>query len=344
MKMIDKVYPNSEMERANNLIGEAKTIGIVTHKNGDGDAFSSLLALKRMLEQMGKEVVIFSSEKLITPFQFLSEKIEYNPFPEYKPVDLLIGLDANTPDRFSVAGIVESAKKSGAKVLVFDHHVAGQLAQIADVYLGDHLKSSTAEILFDYANYFKIKIDKLTATFLLLGIQMDTDSLRFTNALPETYQAFGELLKLGARVKPTVENAFGGKSLADLKLLGRVIERLIVDTNGVGISYITEGDHGELGIEAQKASGMVNFMESGSDIKVSVIFEEIGEGKIKASMRSNNSNVNVQEIAGHFGGGGHIKSAGYEFSGTLKEAIAAFKKQIKGVKDIDTKPELPVSL
>jgi phosphoesterase RecJ-like protein len=329
------------IEKANSLISHSKHIGLVTHKNGDGDAFASLLALARILKEEGKKVEIFSNEELITPFKFLSEKIEFRPQNEYHNVDLLIGLDAPGPDRFCIPEIIETAKKSGAKIVVFDHHVPGPLAEIADVYVCNHHKSSTAELIYDYIQKYKIKIGKTTASLILLGIEMDTNSFQFSNTSPETFEAVAELLKMGARIKPAVENAFGGKSLIELRLLGRVIERLELDKNGFGVSFITEKDHKELGIEAQKSSGMVNFLEQAGDVRVAAVFEEIGGGKIKASLRSNNSEIDVQNLAKNFGGGGHVKASGYEFVGTLKEAIKAYKDQIK---DIDTKPKFPVSL
>lgn len=331
------------IEKTHKLIAESKTVGLVTHKNGDGDAFGSLLALSRILESLGKKVIIFSSEELIDPFKFMADKVYYRPLGHFKTIDLLICLDGNFAERFSLPTLVAEGKENGAKILVIDHHITGTIGEIADVYWVDENKSSTAELIFEWTQDFKINVDKVTATLLLMAIEMDTNSMQFTNTTPQTFQAVAELLKLGARIKPAVENAFGGKSLKELKLLGRVVERLTCDKNGVGISYITQTDHKELGIEAQKASGMVNFLEQSEDIKIAVVFEEIEGDKIKVSMRSNNSNVNVQEIGKHFGGGGHIKASGYEFVGTLAQATDAFKNYVKNLKDIDTAVEIPVS-
>jgi phosphoesterase RecJ-like protein len=77
-------------------------------------------------------------------------------------------------------------------------------------------------------------------------------------------------------------------------------------------------------------------MEQAEGVRIVAVFEE-RDGKVKASVRSNNSAaVDAVTIAKHFGGGGHVKAAGYEISGTLTEAITAFE-DFKKSKVIDTK-------
>jgi len=52
---------------------------------------------------------------------------------------------------------------------------------------------------------------------------------------------------------------------------------------------------------------------------------EIGEGKIKGSLRANNGEMDVSKLAGLFGGGGHKRAAGFAISGKLKEINDGWK-------------------
>jgi phosphoesterase RecJ-like protein len=329
---------NSKISEIIAIINGANRVGLITHKNSDGDAFGSMLGMQRLLEEAGKKTVIFSNEELIQSFCFLKEKVNYHPVEKYEKVDLLIAFDGNFVDRFTIPEIFTKAKEDGAKIIVIDHHLEGGIGDISDVYWYDEKSSSTAEMVLKVAKKMPLKIDKITATLLLLGVELDTNSLQFSNAGPDSFEAVSELLKLGARMKLVVENAFGGKSLASLKLLGRVVDRLKLDPKtGWAISFITSADNKELGLVPGSASGVVNFMEQAEGIKLVAVFEDKGDGTIKASVRSNNAvGVDAVTIANFFGGGGHVKAAGYEFKGTLQEAMQALE-DYKQSKVIDSK-------
>lgn len=313
-------------ENLKNLITEAKKIGLVSHKNGDGDAFGSMLALERILREKGKNVVIFSNEPLLSQLDFLKGNIDILFQENFQPVDLLIGLDANSEDRFTDAEIFEKAKKAGAKMAVIDHHLVSNISEKIDVYWHNKNISSTSEMVFDLAQMLDIKIDKVTASLILMGIETDTFSMQNVNTTPKTYEVVADLLRLGARLRPVVESAFGGKPIAVAKILGLAIERLKTDKNGWGITYITLKDKVTLGLGSDPSSGVANFLDQVDKLLVVAVFEEREEGIVKVSLRSNNSDVNVAEVAGKFGGGGHEKAAGFEFHGKLEQAIYKFEK------------------
>jgi phosphoesterase RecJ-like protein len=55
-------------------------------------------------------------------------------------------------------------------------------------------------------------------------------------------------------------------------------------------------------------------------VRVAVFFEELADGKIRVSMRSKDSGVNVCDVAMTFGGGGHALAAGIRMAGPLVDA------------------------
>jgi phosphoesterase RecJ-like protein len=320
---------NKKKETLLELLVSADTIGLMTHKDGDGDAFGSMLGLERGLKLLGKKTVIFSNEKLSRIFEFLNEKIEYEPEEEYKDMDLLIGLDANSIKRFTIPEIMESAKDRGVRIAIIDHHMAGDIETIADCYLKADEESCTSEMVFDILADLKVKIDKVTASIILLGIETDTFSMQFVNTKPKTFEVVAELLRRGARLKPIVESAFGGRPISTVKLLGRVMNRLTLDKkNGLVKSFITKKDASELQLETEASSGVANFIEQVEGAKIVAVFEERPEGIVKVSLRSNNSNVDVEKIAKSLGGGGHKKAAGFECEGTLQNAMADVESEI----------------
>ena len=69
-------------------------------------------------------------------------------------------------------------------------------------------------------------------------------------------------------------------------------------------------------------------VENRAGVKVAVLLNEEGPGKVKASLRGK-GDVPVNAIAHRFGGGGHENAAGCTISGTLEEAAAALLQAVR---------------
>lgn len=311
-------------------INNSKKIGFITHKDGDGDAFGSMLALEKIVSEMGKETIIFSNERLPFYLDFIKEDIIYNTQENYSEIDILICFDANIIKRFTIPEILEKTKKDNKKIIVIDHHINGELDKVSDIYWRDLTLSSTAEMVYKLLIKMGVNIDKITATLLLFGIETDTLSLQFTNTSPTTFRAVADLLNKGAKLKNVVESAFGSKPIPTIKLLGRAINRMKINENALAYTYLTLKDMQELDLTEQSASGVANFLEQVKEAKVVAVLQERENDIIKVSMRSNNSDINVSTICELFGGGGHSKASGCEISGTIKSVtqkiISAVKK------------------
>jgi bifunctional oligoribonuclease and PAP phosphatase NrnA len=303
------------------LIDSAQTIGFMTHIDGDGDAFGSMLALARIVETIGKKAVIFSNEPLLSIMDFMADDINYQPQNKYTDVDLIIGLDGNFIDRFTLPEVLREAKRVGTKLAIIDHHLLSGVGDEVDLYWGAPEISSASEMVYLITKEMNLKLDKTTATLILLGIETDTNSLQFENSKAEVFLAVADLLGQGARLGSVMDNAFAGKPMPMVKLLGRVIERMRITPDKIVISYVTLNDKEELGLKDKVSSGISNFLEQAKEGEVAIVFEEIEGGFIKASARSNNSTYDVARLANYLGGGGHKKAAAFKFEGTLNELI-----------------------
>jgi phosphoesterase RecJ-like protein len=304
-------------------INDVQKIGLMAHKDGDGDAFGSMLGMARILAMLGKETVVFSNEPLTDILKFIDGDLNYQPTASYQPVDLLMLFDANSCGRFTLPTVIDQAKEAGIPIIAIDHHVPGDLPQNVKTYWNESSASCTSEMVFNLAESLNIKLDKTTATLLLLGIETDTLSLQFTNTKENTFIAVAELLKSGARLKNIVESVFGGQPIPVVKLLGRAIDRLVLDKKtGIGYTYVTLTDKDDLGLTDQASSGVANFLDQTEGVKIVVVIEERPQGIVKVSMRSNNSSADVAKIASYFGGGGHVKAAGFEAKMSIEEARA----------------------
>ena len=81
---------------------------------------------------------------------------------------------------------------------------------------------------------------------------------------------------------------------------------------------------------------MIDHLRAIEPVVVACVFEEIEPGMTRLSLRSKNSQVNVSEICGQFGGGGHPAAAGARIPGkplsVQRKVIAAVKRALKAAK------------
>jgi len=296
----------------------ANKIGLITHRDGDGDAFGSILAFKIALENLGKKTVIFSNEDLPEEFLLVSPNIKYQKQVDFQSIDVLICLDFNSASRATIPEVVEEVLFKNITLINIDHHRPLDLREKSNIYWGKESASSTCEMVFDLLTSWGMVIPKDAASLLLFGLETDTNSLQNPNTTTEAYQVASELIKGGARLKPVVENALKRKTIPRAKLLGIAIRRLHLrkDLNLIA-SYVTTSDLNKLGITEDAASGLANFLDQIREAGNIMIFTEDGLGNVKVSMRSNRSGANVAKLAEFFAGGGHIKAAGFSFYGEL---------------------------
>ncbi|MDD3481148.1 MAG: DHH family phosphoesterase [Patescibacteria group bacterium] len=304
-------------------IEKAKKIGIMTHVRGDGDAFGSLLGLKNILEELDKKVIIFSNEKPGKHLEFIMEMVTYEPASQYEPIDLLIVTDVSTLSRLTCPEVFREAKKNGTRVMDIDHHAEGDIYGSIDVLIKDENISSAAELVFWLSEALSMRLDRTTAELLLIGIETDTNFLQNSNTVNKTtFKAKAELLKSGARIESLVRKLSQSTTIDDLKFRGIVLGRAKLNHKYQTLTtYITREDHKEYGLEVGISSAIASLLDQTRDAGVVVVIEERDEKTLKVSLRSNNSNVNVAELASFFGGGGHVKAAGFEIEAKVAELI-----------------------
>jgi phosphoesterase RecJ-like protein len=73
------------------------------------------------------------------------------------------------------------------------------------------------------------------------------------------------------------------------------------------------------GAHPSETEGFVDFIMGIDSVEVGATVMEMGENKYKISLRS--KGVNVNAVAGSFGGGGHILASGCQINGEYEEVI-----------------------
>ena len=162
-------------------IKSAKTIVILTHESPDGDAVGSSLAMKLILEKLGKEsdVIIPEYSRL---FNFLPAIDQVKTESEIKNYDLAISVDCADLKRLTKNEYFKNANKT----IVIDHH--GSNNMYGDLNYVNPVSPACCEILAGMLEYFQIDITKEIGTCLMTGIITDTGGFRHSGINPETFE------------------------------------------------------------------------------------------------------------------------------------------------------------
>jgi phosphoesterase RecJ-like protein len=306
-------------------IAKAKSVLVITHQNPDGDALGSLLGLRHYLVHHRIAYQLFCATTIPEYLKFLPHaeeiKTEAAVLTEQE-YDVVIILDSGDLEYAGVAEHFHHLK--GLPVVInIDHH--GTNTHYGHLNVVNPQASSTAEIIYNILDYFRLPIPKEVATALLTGILTDTGSFSNLSTTPSSMEAASRLLALGAKVREIIDYTFHNKSLKQLQLWGRALARLKEDKEtGIITTVLTKKDFDELELE-ESSEGIANFLNNVEKAKAIIVLTEKGDGVIKASMRTTHPDVDVSKIAKYFGGGGHKKAAGFSLKGKLVETEKGWK-------------------
>ena len=309
---------------------------ISSHKNLDGDALGSEIALLLMLKKMGKNARIINQDKTPEIYRFLthskmvSDAIVHNGHSiSIKDDTILIILDSSNLDRI---GQINVDLKRIKYIVNIDHHPS-------NTYFGyfnfvNDKASSVGEILYDLLELFALPITKEIADSLYTAIVTDTGSFKYTNTSPKTLRAALKLVQYG-KVNPNeiTNHVYNNNNISSLKLLGKALQLLQLDsTRKISWTYITRDILDETHANDEDIEGIVDKILSVKTVQVSALFREMKDRTIKVSFRSKGL-FNVDQFAHLYDGGGHPNASGCQLKGNIenlmKQVIIDLQKQMK---------------
>ncbi len=200
-------------------------------------------------------------------------------------------------------------------VLNIDHHISN--TQFGQLQLIDPTAASATEVLYNWFLQIPACKNCITpdmATLLLTGLITDTRSFQNPNTTPRSLEVAAELLEKGARQQEIIQHIYKTKPLSTLKIWGRALNRIQVDPAArIVWSTISKEDLVEMEATSKETHGILDELISTiPDADVYVLFTELEEGGLKASMRSSAA-IDVSQLAGKtYGGGGHSRASGFK--------------------------------
>lgn len=314
------------------LLSTPKAITILTHRNPDGDALGSSLALKFFLEKFNHVAKIVLPSEYPVNFEYLNgidDCIVYDLTREKAKevilqAEVIFCLDFNALDRIDKLGLV--VEESNAKKLLIDHHLDPE--PFADYIFSDITASSTCELIHRFIMDLGEgkMIDNSIGEAIFTGLITDTGSFKYSTN-PMTYKVAADLKARGVDDYTLQDNIYNTYSEKQLRLLGHALANRmeVIPEYSAGVIALTKKDYIDFEIQRGDTEGIVNYILMLEGIKVAAFIRE-QPTIVKLSLRSK-GDISVQDMARkHFNGGGHKNASGGAAYAKLEDIVARFKK------------------
>ena len=316
------------------ILSQPQNIAIIPHKNPDGDAIGSCLALCFFLNEEGHNASVVAPNDFPKFLKWMPgcnrilnyERENSQAKKVLEEATLVFTLDFN--DLARTGQLETPLKEKAADFIMIDHHQ--QPNGYATVTYSDVTMSSTCEMIYNFMEYLGA-LDKITpeiATNLYTGIMTDTGSFKYPSTSSRTHRIVADLIDKGASNKEIHQNVFDTNSPSRLHLLGAALRNMVILPE-LKTAYITlsQEELDQYDFKKGDTEGFVNYGLTLEGIIFAVIFiENQEEGIIKISFRST-GNFSVNQFAReHFNGGGHDNAAGGRSELSMEETLDKFNK------------------
>lgn len=307
------------MKNIASFIKNANSIAIFSHIKTDCDAVCSSLALKLLVEKLGKKADVFIDSSFSHQMHSLPYFDTINTGTNSK-YDLYVCLDCATQDRLGKNKY--KIMKNRAKSVQIDHH--GTNEKYCKYNYIREKASSTCELIADFSLVLGVEIDNIIAKLLLTGIYTDTGKLSFSNTTPHTLSvASGLLTTYGESMAKVCEPIFSSKTFSEFELTKLAYDRLkFYENNKIALMTIDKADFERLNISMDETHGLADIGTSLEDVQIMFMISEDTEQNdcYYVSIRSK-GDVSSRQVAESFGGGGHINASGCKVFDTKQNLI-----------------------
>ena len=311
------------MEKISEVLEGIQTLGIAGHVRPDGDCVGSCMGLYLYVKENYPQIqtdIYLDHPKEVFGYLDRMDEIKMETAGE-KHYDVFITLDVSSKERIGLAGeYFDTAKKT----VCIDHHISnlgfGQINYIK----GDI--SSASEVLYNLLD--KEKISRSVAMAIYTGIIHDTGVFQYSSTSPDTMRIAGELMKKGFNFNKIIDESFYQKTYIQNQVMGRVLaESILLQHGKLVVGYMKKKDMDFYRVDGKDLEGIVSQLRLTKGVGAAIFIYESQPQTFKVSLRSNGE-VDVSKVAAFFGGGGHVRAAGCDMSGSMYDVINNLSDQI----------------
>ena len=324
---------SAQLQKLTRFLAIPKNIVIVPHRNPDGDAMGSTLALCQYFNSKSHNATVVAPNEYPEFLHWLPGSENVILFDKQNKQakraidqsDIIFLLDFNALHRVGddMAKTLRLYKNDFAMI---DHHQ--QPDSIATYLYSDTSICSTAQMVYHFLEMLNDtkSITKEMATCIYTGIMTDTGSFRFRSTTSSTHKIVADLIDKGAENDKIHNQVYDANSYNRLLLLGQALTNLkAFPAFKTAFITLSNEEKKKFGYQKGDTEGVVNYALSLKGIVFAAIFIEDTEQKIiKISFRSKGKFSVNQFARTHFDGGGHDNASGGKSELSLQDTVSFF--------------------
>jgi phosphoesterase RecJ-like protein len=322
----------SPRDRVLSELREAGKLVVVAHENPDGDAIGSLVAMRAILSEIGKDCAMFiDAHDLPLPQEY--RFLPLDGLVSEPPADVsertIVFLDCGNIDR-NPAVAFRGGGGDGLHILNIDHHHDN--THFGTVNLVVPEASCTAEIVWDLMNELGVAVSRTIADALYVGLITDTGRFMYENTGTQAHLMAADLIESGVDVHDIYRHVYEGVPYGKLALLARGLANVQrYDDGRLTITDLSVGDFSDSDAEESYSEGLIDHLRAVEGTRLAALVRDrLGgsNGSRKVSLRAGDDAIDVSAIARAQGGGGHRQAAGFSTELSYDELVSFLREQL----------------
>ncbi len=296
---------------------------VASHLSPDGDTLGSAIAMKHLLRALGGHVLHVCPDPVPARYAFIPGADEV---VTHLPDDLsnwgLVAIDAAEISRLGDWAPLFAALPLRVNI---DHHISNPAYGSVNVVFAG--AAATGEIIYRLFEHFGVKPSLEAAQAMYVAIVTDTGGFAYEATTAETHRIAGELIGWGVNPAEMTQLLFEQVPLSEMRIKSLALSRMQRSADGtIAWTVVTPAMLAETGADESQLDGLSEQLRSIQGVDVAFYLRETARG-LKLSLRSKNADVN--QVAAHFGGGGHRRAAGASLQLPMDVAIARVIEAIR---------------
>ncbi|MBQ1396312.1 MAG: bifunctional oligoribonuclease/PAP phosphatase NrnA [Eubacterium sp.] len=314
---------NDTLAEIGAVLAAAQDIALFPHVNMDGDAIGSCVALCLALKARGKNAFVLLDEAIPENLRFLENGCCEWDLEKARDIEVAVTVDSGDLKRIGVRGEVFLTAKT--KVCL-DHH--GSSTPYCDYNYIDPEEAATGQIIYDLLMEMGEKGNAAIGEALYAAIVTDTGKFQYSNTQKKSHLIAADLLDWGIDANKVSVEIYESNRPERIRIESLAIGGMEVFLDGqLVIAKVTQEMLRETGAGMEETDQIVSALRTIRGVETSILLKEYEPKVIKASCRSKHW-FDVSKISQRFGGGGHVRAAGFTLYCTIDEAFETVKEVV----------------
>ena len=300
-----------------------KKVAIAGHVRPDGDCVGSVMGVYNYIVDNYPDMEVHAY------MEGYSDRLKYvagleNVEDAVTDFDFDLFIIVDTADKERI-GVARELLDKGIRTLVIDHHISNTKYGDDNIVVSD--ASSACEVIYELME--DEKISRNTAEALYTGMVHDSGVFKYQSTSKKTMNIAGNLIEKGIEITDIIDDGFYARSYVQNQVLGKALMESILLFDGKCIvSKVSKKEMEFFGITHNDMGGIVEQLRLTTGVEIAIFIYQTDTYEYKVSLRSKKY-VDCNEIAGYFGGGGHVRAAGCVLNGSVYDVINNLTREIE---------------